>query len=973
AYRSRSLKHKARELLDRPQGTAAAPGDAAWRECFGLFQAVDRGNPGWGVPAYNGGLFSGDKAISRAGFELAKLNLPDAAFEPALADLLTIESAEGQKGPVDFRSLGVREFGTIYEGLLESELSVAETDLKLDSNGVYVPARGARDARHVVVHSGEIYLHDKSGARKGSGSYFTKDFVVDYLLDRALEPALTDHLARLEQLHDDTERAREFFDFRVADIAMGSGHFLVAAVDRIERRLLTYLKDRPLPGVRRELDHLRAAARKALGPLADATAIEDGQLLRRLIARRCIYGVDFNPLSVRLAQLAVWIHTFVPGLPLSLLDHSLVHGNSLIGVATTDDIGEVFREAGVGMFAVDASNLLGDAKLPLQKLATIADATRQDVEAARTAMEQARLSILPTAALCDIITARPIALDKAREDVNRFDFKEWTRLKATVQSSRAHHAAKAALTGLAALHFPVAFPEVFLRRRPGFDVILGNPPWEEATVERHAFWARHLPGLRGLVSTAREREIARLERQRPDLKAQLDREIDDAARVRSALMGGGYPGMGKGDPDLYKAFCWRFLALVAAEGGRIGVVLPRSALSAFGSGDFRKSLFGKSHDIEIATLVNNRQWVFPDVHPQYTIGLVAIQRGEPDGKSIGLKGPYASRGAFAAASLDTGHRLSRTEVQTWNDSASLPLLPTAESLDVFLQLRKQPRLDLNDKSSWRARPDTELHATNQKDLMDLKSDTCPKGYWPVFKGESFDLWMPDTGRYYAFADPKEVTSWLYEKRLNSGRRRADSAHAEFEDAYRRDRRTLACYRPRIAFRDVTRATDSRTVRAALLPANVFITNKGPYLLWPRGDEQDAAYLLGVLCSRTLDWFSRRFVEVNLNYFIFNPLPIPRPGRTSKCWERVVKLGGRLACPDDRFADWARVVGVEHGPIADDDKSDMIHELDAVVALLYGLSGKQLSHIFATFHEGWDFEPSLRATLRHFDAWKQRAA
>lgn len=970
AYRSRSLKHKARELLDRPQGTVAAPGDAAWRECVGLFQAVDRGNPGWGVPPYNGGLFSSDKAISRAGFELAKLSLADSAFEPALADLLTIESAEGQKGPVDFRSLGVREFGTIYEGLLESELSVAEADLKLDSNGVYVPARGARDVRHIVVREGEIYLHDKSGARKGSGSYFTKDFIVDYLLDRALEPALTDHLARLDQLPDDTERARSFFDFRVADIAMGSGHFLVAAVDRIERRLLTYLKDRPLPGVRRELDHLRTAARTALGPLADATTIEDGQLLRRLIARRCIYGVDFNPLSVRLAQLAVWIHTFVPGLPLSLLDHSLVHGNSLIGVATVDDIGEVFRQAGVGMFAVDAGNLLGDAKQPLQKLATIADATRRDIEAARNAMEQARVSILPTAALCDIITARPIAEDKAREDVNRFDFKEWTRLKATVQSSRAHHAAKAALGGLAALHFPIAFPEVFLRRRPGFDVILGNPPWEEATVERHAFWARHLPGLRGMVSSAREREIARLERQRPDLKALLDREIDEAARVRNALMGGGYPGMGKGDPDLYKAFCWRFLALVAAESGRIGVVLPRSALSAFGSGEFRKSLFGKSQNIDITTVLNRGGWVFDEAEHRYTIGLVAIERGKPDGKSIGLKGPYASRGAFVAASSDAGHRLSRSEVQDWNDSASLPLLPTAASLDVFLQLRKSPRLDLNDKSSWRARPDRELDATNQKYLMDLKSDTCPKGFWPVFKGESFDLWTPDSGEYYAFAEPKTVESWLYEKRLKGGKL-VKSAHAEFTDAYRRDRKTLACHRPRIAFRDVTRATDTRTVRAALLPANVFIGNQAPYLLWPRGDEKDEAFLLGVLSSRCLDWYARRFVETHVNYFVFNPFPVPRPARTSKLWQRVLELSGRLASPDDRFTGWAGKVGVGHGPLADEDKADMIHELEAVVACLYGLTGKQLTHIFETFHEGWDFEPDLRATLQHFGAWKQR--
>ena len=127
----------------------------------------------------------------------------------------------------------MREFGTIYEGLLESELSEAETDLTLDKGGAYVPVKGKQIA---VVRAGEVYLHDRSGARKASGSYFTKSFAVEHLLDGALEPALTDHLARLDGLGE-ADAAEGFFHFRVADIAMGSGHFLVAAIDRIEGQL----------------------------------------------------------------------------------------------------------------------------------------------------------------------------------------------------------------------------------------------------------------------------------------------------------------------------------------------------------------------------------------------------------------------------------------------------------------------------------------------------------------------------------------------------------------------------------------------------------------------------------------------------------------------------------------------------------------------------------------------------------------
>jgi hypothetical protein len=256
--------------------------------------------------------------------------------------------------------------------------------------------------------------------------------------------------------------------------------------------------------------------------------------------------------------------------------------------------------------------------------------------------------------------------------------------------------------------------------------------------------------------------------------------------------------------------------------------------------------------------------------------------------------------------------------------------------------------------------------------MDLKSEECPKGFWPVYKGESFDIWTPDTGKYYAFADPEKVIPWLYAKRLRSGKTRRDSAHAEFPPAYRQNKATLACNSPRIAFRDVTNRTNQRTVIACLLPPRIFLTNKAPYLLWPRGDALDQAFLLGVLCSIPLDWYARRFVEVSMNFFIFNPFPVPRPSRDDKRWQRVVALAGRLACPDKRFAAWAKAVGVECGPLQDGEKQDLIAELDAVVAHLYGLTEKQLLHIFETFHEGWDYAPRLAAVLKHFHTWAKRS-
>ncbi|MBX9701183.1 MAG: hypothetical protein K2X74_17230, partial [Acetobacteraceae bacterium] len=360
SYRDRALKTRAQRM--HAEGAMPGPGAAAWAEVALLFDAVRDGNPAWGVPAYGGRLFETDPDVSPAGAALAGIALPDRVFVPALEALLldtTRDLGAPSAGPVDFRSLRVREFGTIYEGLLESELAVAETDLALRRQGkqeVYVPAR---PGEAVAIRVGATYLHDRSGARKSSGSYFTPGFAVDHLLDAALAPALAAHRARIAALEDDAEAAAAFFDIRIADIAMGSGHFLVAAMDRVEQALAAMLVQRPLPGVEAELAALRAAATGALGPLAETLRIDRDALLRRQIALRCLYGVDLNPLAVDLARLSLWVHSFVPGLPLALLDEHLVQGNALVGVATVRELEETFAATGMALFPVDAKALLG--------------------------------------------------------------------------------------------------------------------------------------------------------------------------------------------------------------------------------------------------------------------------------------------------------------------------------------------------------------------------------------------------------------------------------------------------------------------------------------------------------------------------------------------------------------------------------------------------------------------------------------
>ncbi|MDE2636018.1 MAG: hypothetical protein OXI30_06600 [Chloroflexota bacterium] len=871
-YEDYSLNLKAQQLLHRErQRTPFDDAPLMWNRVQDLFAAIDRGNHGLGIPPYNGGLFDSDPATSPVGAAIRDISLSDQQFGPLLNKLLIDETRDGLPGPVDFRSLSVREFGTIYEGLLQSELSLAQTDLGLGKDGLYLPETRAS---RIVVRQGEIYLHNASGKRKATGSYYTKSFAVEHLLDHALEPALDDHLARLKALGGRAS-SDDFFDFRAADIAMGSGHFLVAAIDRIEKRFSTYLADNPIEDVTNELARLRGHALEILAKYGESQSFDDTQLLRRQIARRCIYGVDLNPLAVELARLSIWVHTFVPGLPLSLLDYNLVCGNSLVGIATIQEATDIFAQDNP-LFASAAETLLGDAKAHLEKLAQLSDADAAQITAARQAYEAMRESLGWTEALFDILAGSRLNAE-LKALINEGAATHWIRAeeRGNLPASAPHKVARETLQATPPFHFPIAFPQVFLRERAGFDVILGNPPWEELQPEEDRFWTRYAPGLHAMPQYQQEEVKAEWRKRRPDLYSKFEREFAETATVREVLMTGPYPGMGTGDADLYKGFVWRFWSLIADGDGRMGVVLPRSVFAAKGSQDFRKAIFAQGIIRDLSVLKNTNGWVFDDVTPQYTIALVTIKKAEPDAKTmLRLRGPYSSLLSYRIGMERPAVDFNLREVFTWTGTAALPLLPDDFAAGVFAQLRKSPNLGLNDKNSWRARPYLELMANTDKKYMELVDDP-EEGWWPVYAGRSFDIWLPDTGNYYAWAKPGKILERVQSKRLRGNRNRR-SAFSEFTKQWVADDTTYPAFRPRITFRDIARATDPRTAIASLIPPNVVVQNTAPVVLWPRGDAKDESYLLGLLCSIPLDWYARRFVELHMNFHIVNSLPIPRP-------------------------------------------------------------------------------------------------
>ncbi|MYA75269.1 MAG: hypothetical protein F4Y27_11405 [Acidimicrobiaceae bacterium] len=180
--------------------------------------------------------------------------------------------------------------------------------------------------------------------------------------------------------------------------------------------------------------------------------------------------------------------------------------------------------------------------------------------------------------------------------------------------------------------------------------------------------------------------------------------------------------------------------------------------------------------------------------------------------------------------------------------------------------------------------------------------------WPVYKGSSFNLWEPDTGAYYDSADSETMIAHLQEKRLAQHRTRS-SAFAEQDESVIIDPETLPCRHARIAFRDVTNPTNTRTLIAALVPRDRVIVNQAPYLLQTAGTKRDEAYVLGVLCSMPCDWQARRAVELHMTFEQIGLLTIPDPGAGNPVRDRVTEIAARLAARDDRFTEWAAEAGV----------------------------------------------------------------
>lgn len=916
-YSQRSLTRIAERAAEELE-SADSRSNSLWRDIESLIQAMRTGQSAWGVPPYNGALFSADAFDGAATLE--KAAIPDRALAPALVALARDPERPEELG-VDFSGLEIGHLGHIYEGLLSLSLSKADRDFAYDrKSDRYVAVEEGEPS----VREGELFWLTNEGGRKGGGVYYTRTDLVRHLIRQAVKPAFAEHLEKVRETAaaDPAAAASGLFDFYVIDPACGSAHFLVEVVDELADQLAALLGEVPLPALREELDSLRATAHGTLG-----LRVEDTALLKRLALKRCVYGVDLSPMGAEIAKVSLWLSAFVPGLSLAYLDHNIRVGNSLIGVARPEAIKPPGDSGQVAFFGEQLRAEIAKAASKAGDLRQIDDRSPEEVAASRALEQELQKDIRGAARILNLWTAEPLGLSGAREEAELHGV---AILEGA--ASKLSEKAEPLAEDQRALHWPLAFPEVFDRETPGFDVIVGNPPWEEVTIEELAFYALYRPGLRGLPEAERREAIAELLAERPELSPRLEAEQERLAALRRSLgPEAGYQA-GAGDPDVYKYFCQRYRELLR-EGGRLGVVLPRTVFLAKGSAEFRRWLFDEAAPERIDFLLNTGRWAF-DAEPRYTSSLLSARRDSPaDGDAFEIAGPARSVAEFRSQVQHPGLSLRRMSL---GPDLEVPLLSGQTAADLLTKLRAGPPFPLGG-GQWRCFPVAEFHETADAALW----RNAEEG-WPLWQGKSFDQLDPH-GKNARFCPPGEEA-------LAKARKPRPGLKSLLAEKAPLAARRLAVERTvgaaRVAFRDVTNRENSRTVLACLVPPRHFLTNKAPYLAFIDEDPAAEAACLALMNSLVFDWQARRFVETNVNFFILEGLCLPSLSEDDVA--ALAAPAARLSCPDDRFAEFAEATGVECGPIEEEERATLRVEIDARVAAIWGLTTEELEIVFDDF-------------------------
>jgi hypothetical protein len=733
------------------------------------------------VTAFNGRLFAPSRSP-----RLDTVMLDDRSIRDAVLALTTAPAPDGQgRERIAYGDLGVEELGSIYETLLDVEPRMPDE----------APiGRGPR--RRIVLARSRV------DRRKETGSFYTPEPLTRFLVRQTLDPmtrsSSSDAILRL----------------RVVDPAMGSGAFLVAACRFLAAR------------------YEAALVREGACHPADVSD-DDRAGFRRLVAQRCLFGVDANPVAVQLARLSLWLTTLAANRPLGFLDHRLACGDSILGAMSLADLLDGGRNGGRAP-ASDRQLLLPEAQawrdalrswLPVrERLASTDDRTAADIRAKELVMAGlvASEGWQQTKTVCDLWCALTTESSPRRAELEALA-SHLLYGRSVLPESAARGRLDRALQAAAALgpfHWTIEFPEIFCdehgrdRFDGGFDAVLGNPPWEM---------------LRADAAGANRRRLE--------------------ARVRFTRRAGRFHAQSTGHVNEYQLFVERAIRLVRQR-GRIGLVLPHGLASDHGAAPLRRLLLDQC-DTDVIVGFENRAGVFP-IHRSVRFLLLTSSRGGSTVQTrcrFGLTDPAAldalseSPTAVAFPITVTPALLRRIS----GDDLQIPDLRTPLDLEILeMMTARHPALASAD--GWGASFGRELNATDDRPHFSEQ-----RAGLPVIEGKHVGPFVV-RAEDATFHVPRDVAARLLDPRRTFGR-------------------------ARLGFRDVASSTNRTTLIAAVIPRGCVTTHTVFCLRTPLVPV-DQWLLCALLNSFVANYLIRPRVSSHVSVSTIAHLPVPRPYRDS---------------------------------------------------------------------------------------------
>ncbi|MFV1594061.1 N-6 DNA methylase [Phaeobacter sp. JH20_36] len=929
-----------------------------------VFRALTHGQPALALPAL-GGLFADDRLP-----HLETARLRNRAFMEALYRLSWLADKTGMV-PVNWRAMETEELGSVYESLLELQPQLGD------------------DGKTLVFASEAV--EQKGNQRKTTGSYYTPDSLVQALLDTALDPVLD----KTEAEADDPAKA--LLKLSVIDPACGSGHFLLAAARRIATRLA----------------RIRAGGTPSLADFRHAL---------REVARCCIHGVDRNPMAVELTKVALWIETVDPGLPLGFFDAQIRCGDALLGVfdlqvlqdgipdaaykpLTGDDkdtakyYKKVNQDATKGQGGLDLFGSSGwsmpETKpmvLDFSGFRDLPEDTVEQIGAKAKRFKELRKgqTFVRAKAAADLYVAAFLlpkvggAPTGASERTVPTTEELWMALNQGKMRQAMVDAPKAARRARA-FHWPLEFPDIM--QRGGFDVVLGNPPWEVMQLSDKEYFAARKPEIAALAGAARKKAIQNLHLTNPDdyQEFAVAKRVFDASN-EFARESGRFDLTARGKVNTYSLFSELFAAL---SRDHAGVIVPTGIATDATTAVFFAHLVEKRRLASLADFENSAP-IFSSVHRSFKFCLLTLGRNqqsahfaffltepaqlaEPERnftlsiEQIAAINPntltvpiFRSRwdAELTAKIYRNAPVLIReengTETNPWGAQFKSGLFNMTSDSSLFRTAKQlledgmeREGTDWLNKSTHLSQSALAAEGSGAKSFPDSEGVLREARYVPLYESKMFAIYDHRATSYASRGEERG-------NRVLPATELADHSNPNFEvepfywvpDSEVKTALKDFKYSAMLVFNKVTGTSNERTFLPCIIPVAGF----GDSLNLLNSDKTVHLYqaLYANCASIVLDFVVRRKVGgVNINFFHVQQFPIVSPSyytepRLAFITPRVLEL----TYTSHSLAPFARDLGHDGPPFAwDEDRRALLRaDLDAFYARAYGLTRDELRYI-----------------------------